>query len=405
MSMKRYKVIWFDDEFKSLKSIKERATLSGVDLIGFENAKDGISELESNISNYDAAIVDGKFFKNSSQSGDAIDDTALFDVARALDRLSDRKKLPWFILSGQLSFTKEKNRYADGYKNNKVYDKLKEKDVESLWTDLANEADQQEETRIRHHYASIFEICNDEIISVDAQKPLLQILKSLNHPTAEFDHELYFTQIRIILESIFRAANKIGLLHDKCIPKGQVNLTESSLFMAGEQTKHLGVFCNKIHFNKIIAESVKSILFITGAASHSSDPEIKNNINFQDYRKAINTPFLLYSLTFQVMDVLIWYKFYSIDNYDKKINKSFWAITSNQSQEWVMGEVINVNGKGFAFFKPQYGLTNTFIPPAIFNEYSLTENLKVEAVIEEYPDTKSGEIKTRVKELRYAEAK
>ncbi|MCA6412981.1 MAG: hypothetical protein IM601_12810, partial [Cytophagales bacterium] len=306
--MKHYKVLWFDDEFDELLLIKETAAINDISLHGFSNAEEGVAELEKNYLIYDAVIADGLFFNKPGQSGDSVKDTALFSVARAIDKLSDKKVMPWFILSGQSSFTKEKNRYAEGYKNNKVYDKTSQDHLDLLWNDVKREADLQPETQIKHDYAKAFELCQAKYIGKAALKPLMQILKSVREPNSSFDDELYFTQIRIILELMFRATNTIGLLHDRCVDGGKVNLSESSLFLSGVATKHLGVSCKKAHFNKIISESVKSIIFITGAASHTVDPEIKNNINLTDYRQSVNTPYLLYSLTFQLLDILIWFK-------------------------------------------------------------------------------------------------
>ena len=46
---KVYKVIWFDDEHRELKKIRESAHLKGITLIGFGNAEEGINELKNNI--------------------------------------------------------------------------------------------------------------------------------------------------------------------------------------------------------------------------------------------------------------------------------------------------------------------------------------------------------------------
>ena len=398
--MKRYKVIWFDDEFNTLDIIREKAFVKGIDLIGFGNSKEGIVELEERIENYDAAISDGLFFKNPGQSGDSVTDKALFEVGLAMERLIDRKKLPWFILSGQAKFTKEKNSFADAFKDNKVYDKLNDDDLLALWEIIKLEADKQPETQIRHEYSKVFEVCTDKYIGATACKPLLEILRSFKDSTILIDDELYFTQIRIILEKVFRAANRIGLLHDKCLEGGKVNLTESSLFLSGEKTKYLDVSCEKSHFTKIISDLVKSILFITGAASHTVDAEIKKNINLTEYRNTISTPYLLYSLTFKLMDILVWFKSYADINQNVSLNKSYWLPKIVAIGEMSEGKVINYNTeKGFAFFKPNNGGTNTIIPQLLVAKNSLVNEMPIMVEIEEYEDNRSGETKKRVKQV------
>lgn len=382
-----YKVIWFDDEHRSLNIIREKAFLNDIDLVGFGNAYDGIEELKNNPKKYRAAIVDGKFFQKPGQLGDALNDKALFDVGNFLT-----DNLPWFILSGQISFTKETNRFADGF-NKRVYDKLNEEDLISLWNILKEVADQQDDTKILNSYYKVFEVCDEKYIGVEYQKTLLQILSSIQKPEEKFDDELYFTQIRIMLEAMFRCANKIGLLHDKCIDgKGKVNLTESSLFMAGEPTKYLEVKCAVPHFNKIIIDAVKSILFLTGAASHTVDPEIKNNINLNEYRKTVNTPYLLYSITFQLLDILIWFKKYADENPDKEKNKLLWTsvVTTVVTGDWIPGEVIRIAPNGYGTFQPSAGGSSLSIIPAKVSELSLKEKQLIEVITK--PDTAGTKI-------------
>ena len=187
---------------------------------------------------------------------------------------------------------------------------------------------------------------SDPYLGKGTQARLLEILKSLKNPKDSFNDELYFIKLRMILESLFRSAKEYGLLHENCVSKeGNVNLTDSSLFLAGEPTRHLGVGCKKKHFPRIIADIVKSILFITGAAAHTVDPQVEKNIDLKDYRYRINTPYLLYSLTFQLMDVLLWYKSYVEENPDKEINKSFWiktigSIKQDNGGNYFCGEVL-----------------------------------------------------------------
>ncbi len=68
--MMKYRVLWFDDKFKELEIIKEGALLESILLIGYDNAADGIKELESNISLYDAVLIDGLFYERSGQNDD-----------------------------------------------------------------------------------------------------------------------------------------------------------------------------------------------------------------------------------------------------------------------------------------------------------------------------------------------
>ena len=56
--MKKYKVLWFDDEHEKFSSIKDEALLENVQLIGFSNSEEGCPELRANYMYYDAIILD-----------------------------------------------------------------------------------------------------------------------------------------------------------------------------------------------------------------------------------------------------------------------------------------------------------------------------------------------------------
>lgn len=69
-----------------------------------------------------------------------------------------------------------------------------------------------------------------------------------------------------------------------------------------------------------------------------------------------NTNYLLYSLTFQVMDLVLWFKEYADENPGKK-NKSSWFPKEVISDVWQAGTVINIIFlKGFVIFNPNIGV-------------------------------------------------
>lgn len=386
--MKEYRVLWFDDCHETQEPTKDEALVEGITLVGYSNAQDGLRELQNNLFSYDAVLVDGLFYSSNLDSGDAVNDNALFTVARFLDKMEDKKKIPWFILSGQASFTKEANRIAVEYKENKVYDKNSDEDFKKLWNDIKREADKQIETQIKHRYQNVFDVCSEEYIGVKASKYLIDILCSIECPEAEFDDEKYFNGIRKVVELVFRASNKIGLLHDKCIPNDIVNLTWSSLFMAGKEIEikpsNDKISCAKSHFPLLLANNVKAILDITSAASHTEGEEKENGkVNFADYKKLITSNYLLYSLVFQVMDLLLWFKKYADENPDKEENKLLWKTTTPALQEgdWVRGEITRIADNGFGTFLPLTGGKTVSIVPAKVKEYSLREKQVIEVTI------------------------
>ncbi len=316
-----YKVIWFDDEHENLDQIKEKAWLNDIELIGFDNAQDGLSELEKNPLKYDAAILDGNFYHEKGLVGMATDDRAFGIVARKLDQLPDLKMLPWFILSGQMNFTREKNSLAATFKDNKVYDKLKGSDLEELWKAIKLESAKQPETVIRHQYQKVFEVCTAKYIGEGPQKDLLEILKKEKSINNFHDSELHFNQIRKILEDIFLALNRYGLLPDFFITGG-VKLNPSAKFLSGLEESNY--YLESAIFPEVIKNHVRNILSICQPAAHRS--------HISSFMKELNSPFLLFSITYQLLDVLVWLKKCIDENGDYEKNKSKVKLKENESE-------------------------------------------------------------------------
>ncbi len=347
-------MMWFDDEHETLEVYLDGALEFGIELIGFSNAEEGIAELKKNFFEYEAIIVDGYFFEYKLNKTDEAHDAAFVKVAAELKSFKDRGKLiPWFIFSGQPSFITEKKPWFNvlidkNFAGGKIFEKTP-KDFVLLCQTILKTVEESDSNELKSNYSEVLHAIEkhiDPYLGKGTQTRLLEILKSLKNPKDSFDDELYFIKIRMILEALFRSAIEYGLLHENCISQdGKVNLTESSLFLAGEPTKHLLVGCKKKHFPRIISDIVKSILFITGAAAHTVDPQIERNIDLKDYRHRINTPYLLYSLAFQLMDVLLWYKSYVEENPDKEYNKSHWIktigpIKQDNAGNYFCGEVL-----------------------------------------------------------------
>ena len=369
----KYKVLWIDDDCNTTgRDFIGQAEQDDVDITAFESHEEGIAFLEKNLNSFHAVILDAKVKHKK-------DDTVIsLDGLRAsrdrLIELNNKVDLPYFIFTGQPDYqTNEvfKESYGDFY--------IKGEDNEKLIEELIKRIDNKEDYILQNEYRRVFEVCSEKYIGTESKKHLIKILASIRKPNEVFDDELYFTQIRIILELMFRAANKWGLLHNACILNGKVNLSESSLFLAGKETLHLNVRCSISHFPKLIADSVQSILFITGAASHTTDPGIKNNIDLLAYRKIVQTPYLLYGLTFRLMDVLIWFKEYVDLNPKIEDNKKNWINTESiiHNSDWIFGSIITIAENGYGTFKPDSDSRTISIIPKMISDYSFKENDKV----------------------------
>lgn len=343
------RILWLDDEFDSeaLKStfIRMEKHFRLIKCYTKDEFLDKIGSEE-----WDAIVLD--VLDNNGR------DSGFQTAVRRI--LKEYKDEPWFVFSGQANVTKKESdiqimlaeedchrEYADIiYIKSEHNDKL----IKDIKEAVCSKPKWQVRNAVRVKYQMT--LSSFDLIGNTGKEALFDILMAIEGHK-EITYQVYYTPLRIVVESIFRHANKIGLLHDKCIDeKGKVNLTESSLFMAGKPTKHKGIYCDIAHFPKIIADNVKSLLEITGGASHTAEPDEKELVNLQAYWEQVNTPYLLYSLTFMLCDILIWYKEYADRNSNNTTNKSHWREIA-QSDTQLTGKITSIAKSGLAFLKPE----------------------------------------------------
>lgn len=210
-----YKVLWFDDEFETLEEIVEDFLDNDIEIIGVSNAEDGILRLKESPNRFDAVLLDGMFFNNSKQYGE-VNDSAFGEVVMELNILKSQGIiLPWFILSGQPNFVKErsamiemlrKKAYADG----KVFDKLEDKSI--LCNAIKRAADESPLTKVRQLHPEAFKSFELGILDSIHERLLLDVLVCYNE--GDFRKKNNNVQ-RDLLEAIWKALH----FNIPCIPE------------------------------------------------------------------------------------------------------------------------------------------------------------------------------------------
>lgn len=368
------KILWIDDEYEKQDGMLDSAyQIYNIRLVPFKTSKSGMEALSNDLNGFSGVILDAKVFNESENEVARL--TGLQSSIYRLKELSSKRFIPYVVFTGQKDL-ETNSTFEDMLPGVAVF--KKGLDTDSMFAHLLAEIEKVDETILMKDFQPAFDACS--LIGEEYKQTLLQILLSIKRPLENFDDNLYFTQIRIILEGMFRSTNKFGLLHDSCIQGGKVNLSESSLFLAGKDLKHNDAKCSVAHFPKIIADAVQSIIYTTGAASHTTDPDLRNNIGIDEYRKTINTPYLLYSLTFQLMDILIWFAKYVDKNQDVTANKKHWMETSQNIAEgdWIQGKVTKIAENGYGTFQPENGGKSLSIIPFMVKDYNLTEHQQIE---------------------------
>ena len=308
------RVIWLDDEIKAKNFV---GTVNQFklffDIIECQNI-DEFKTLAAK-KTWDAAIFD--VINKDGDPSDIIDALLHYVKDDAL----------YFVFSGQDSITKEDNYIKKliakrSYSPKIIY--VKNEDDDLLIKDILAAVESKEDWKVENKYEKVLSIAKDYCKEDGSYKYLFEILLAL-HGVKTIDYKLYYNRLRIILEWVFRRANKLGLLHDKCIDeKNKINLTDSCLFLSGRPANHSGVQCRVAHFPNLISKNVWLLLDITGGASHTTEVDVEKNINLTSYWNEINTPYLLYSLTFILCDVLLWAAKYFEQHQDVDYNRSLW---------------------------------------------------------------------------------
>jgi hypothetical protein len=386
-----YNILWIDDEHETLAGTKGRAKRNGIQLVPFKSLNAGMSELEQNYPFYDGVLLDAKFLENEDDIKGS-EDTE--NVHRAKDQLLQlKKKFEIFVLTGQAE-AYEDTTFHKAFK--KVYKKGSDEDIERLFVDIKNAAANQQDTQLRYVYKRVFDVCTEKYIGEMAGQDILNLLKVDD----ETNIDNHFNTIRKIVEDLFMAFVKFSLLPSEFITPS-VSLNEASKFLAGKSPD--GKFfiekgyhhLEETHLPKQIAFYLRSILSVTQAGSHRSEIDL--------FVKSIKTSYLLKSVFFQLLDVLVWFKIYvdsnpSPQNWSKVENNSG---SETAALDIIMsGVVINHNiQKGFAFFKPNTDGENIFIPPHLVTNYLLVNDKPVEVEVEEYVDNRTSETKTRVNKI------
>jgi hypothetical protein len=278
----------------------------------------------------------------------------------------------------------------------KIFDKSKDEDLDALWQAIKDACDKLPDTKIQHQHHKVFEACEKYV--PDGTKHLMTILKAEYDPTISFDSELYYNQLRKLVEYVFRAANKRGLLHDKCVP-GHVMVNESYLFLSGKPTQYLttNVRCTKTHFPKVIDDIIIDLIKVCNLGSHSEQYNERPDVTLKNHLDSVGTPYLLFSLTYRLMDVLIWFKTYVEENPDVEANKRLWQDldTKPAASTWLAGRVTQINDKGWGTFVPDGRAESLSILPEMVKDNSLLEGMEVKVLAE--PQSNG---KTFIKDVR-----
>lgn len=324
--MEKYNVLWLDDRYDSQTDFSRKAAENGINLRGFKTLDEGMENLEDCLTFYDAVLLDTTFFidrddENTNKISKSI--KALAHAIARIHQLSAKKLIPYFIFTSNPEYEKDATFVAT-YEN--FYRKYDESDMQHLFADIRNRVKREVDAVIRNKYCEIFEAFTDKYIGQAHVSVIFEVLKNYENPSAVINSELYYNPLRKILEAIFMALYRYGALPSSCFKAhGEPNIMYCSLYLSGKEVRMGGGKFTKAkekYFPNIIQNNVWNIVSYTNIGSHNEVSTKNVGSDISDLRASgVNSPYLLYVLTFEMLDVILWTKAFIDKNYVK--NRQF----------------------------------------------------------------------------------
>ena len=319
MAKNKYKILWIDDEWDKMTTFQlECKELYGLYLEPYRTRKAGMEALERNIDHWDAVLLDAKMFDENDNETASL--TGLGKAKQRLDELSIRRAIPYFISTGQPDLISDKNfkdLFGDYY--------IKGNDDVKLVDDMLKAIENSDSQQVKTIYKDVFEGLDKMGVRSYVEPILMDILLPLHYPAKEpnFKPADHYNQLRKLLEYLFRACNKVGLVPDQCMTDGKVNLNQCSLYLAGKDAEKSGVRYGE-KGERIVPDYVESIiraiLEFGNIHSHTVELEDEDNHKIESIFRTAQSRFIIFGLTLQICEVIIWFSEYIAKHDDKEVN-------------------------------------------------------------------------------------
>lgn len=293
-----YKVLWVDDRITAPSYIipfQNKAEDYDIDLCPISNWEEASKLLYEHFEEYSAIILDAECKMNAS---DPEESHFIHKVLPSLTSLFGKKQttIPWYILSAGTMEDFDTAMSIAQYNHNEyeeewgrmVYSKTasaqNENSPERLFENIKKVASNQTANKVLARYQDTFQYLGEgKLIDKEARSIMLKMLCQLHYPEENSHFEYQGNPLRKVMEHLYRAAHKYGLLPDQCFDnRGQLNLLEANRYMSGMDTEHSKLRYgnapskkgendgDKI-FSKQIGYITKNILNFASTDSHTTE--------------------------------------------------------------------------------------------------------------------------------------
>ena len=325
-------VLWVEDDPDVTLTYPLDAAKYGLQLVPFPCWDDAKKALEGNFDRWSAIILDAKckYHRNSEDNAVRFLGEALKDISVICkDRI-----IPWYIFTGGAetevsdSINDDRLKWDADWKEKKYYSKNTDNDI--LYRRIKIHAKKSQRLQIQEMYRNVFDAISECSIEDEGYNALEDLLVPIHFPEQieANDYNDKYAKARSVLEYIFRSMSVHGMLPNW---GKQINLQWSSCLLSGmpatrnKDGKDIVVIESKKQVLPPVLKSVmKEMVKIIPAFCHSDNKE-ENEIKKEEYLKDVDSStFLLKSFTFQLCDLILWYRNYLQVHPDKELNALEW---------------------------------------------------------------------------------
>lgn len=352
-----YKVLLVDDNKALGTSLQPQAEQYCLDLQQCECWEDSKRVLsnKNDFLEWDAIILDARCVDRKGSPADLhFLQCALRDINVFCERYNS--KIPWYVLTAggkeDFEFVMEDVRRIPRdekewgkmlYFKDKPCDENGKDDIDYLFENIQKAAPLRTRNKIKHQYSALFEVMKSCQFEPESEDIMISVLSALHFPEENkgFDPVLYYNRLRQMVEYLFRAANKIGLLPDYFIEGGKVNLQGSSLYLDDKPftpSKDSTILSIRYGeegervFHKNIAGIVKNVLSVTSHHSHTIEIDKEDEEELLAYYLETRSPNLLFGYALQLCEVIIWFGNYAKSHNNKEANLAKCKVVKKETE-------------------------------------------------------------------------
>lgn len=338
------KVLWVEDDPIVTEHYPITAERYGLDLVAFPCWDDAFEALKNGFDTWGAIILDAK----CKHHKDSPDNAARF-LVEALSNIraicaEKKHQINWYVLSAaggaetkQINdlISEDRLRWDKDWteKNGKLYYSKTEEDIKILFQRVYFHATITERMQIKAQlYRNVFDAMQQCKLHGEAAELMADLLFNLHKNKEGREANSIMWETRKIVEYVFRAMiDEWGMLPAEFVTadrKEKVNLTSSARMLSGLPTDNdkrtVSYSYDVPIINSILNYQIKGIVDQTGEYLHtdriggqvSNTSELMASVN--------NSPYLVYGMTMNLCNILLWFANYVKANPDPNENMKKW---------------------------------------------------------------------------------